>query len=149
MTVKKCIECNKRPIYIKKRELCVLCYGRLKKKGVDFTPNGTALKTLQKYSNIREIEFVKNYFIHKNWVHHPAVFRLDEKTKYTPDFYDGEKDIFIEVAGTRQAFHKNKDKYDLLKKVFPLINFEVRTPIGELLQKDKKGRFIWNQQPMA
>jgi len=138
-----CIECNKRPVSIKKRKLCSTCYSALRKAGEDFTPDGNSRQTRTKYANVREVEFIKNYFNHKNWVHHPASFHIDNDS-YSPDFYDGETNTFIEVAGTRQAYHFNKQKYDLFHKIYPLIKLEVRTPDGELLQENN-GRLIWDK----
>lgn len=85
----------------------------------------------------REKEFVKNYFIHNNWSYEPTTFNLGD-TKYTPDFYDAEKDIFIEVAGTRQAYHKNKDKYRRFRQIFPQLKFEIRTSSGEILKEPQE-----------
>lgn len=91
--------------------------------------------------NPREVEFVKNYFTHKNWIHHPATFNLNY-TAYTPDFYDGENNVFIEMVGTRQAYHRNKDKYISFEKVFPLIKLEIRKTNGEPL-KIKNNYISW------
>ena len=57
--------------------------------------------------------------------------------KYSPDFYDGEMNVFIEVVGTRQAYSENKDKYNLLRKYYPKINFEIRLSDGSLLDETK------------
>lgn len=77
-----------------------------------------------------EIDFIQNFFDHKNWTHQPAIFNLGN-TKYTPDFYDAERNIFIEVVGTRQAYHSNKEKYEQFVLKFPALKFEIRTPNGE------------------
>lgn len=79
--------------------------------------------------NRRELKFFKNYDDSKHLIYHPAIFYLGGE-KYSPDFYDKQKNLFIEVAGTRQAFHSNKQKYKKFKKVFPNINFKVLTPSG-------------------
>lgn len=94
----------------------------------------------------REKEFAKIFFKHDNWVHQPQRFEFDTKyyrTSYRPDFYDGERDVFIEVAATRQAYHNAKHRYELFRKAYPLIKFEIRTSDGKLLQ-EKNGRLIWN-----
>jgi len=57
--------------------------------------------------------------------------------KYSPDFYDGEKNVFIEVAGSRQAYHANKDKYELFRKHFSKLTPELTKSDGGLL--DEKG----------
>lgn len=129
-----CIECKERPIYIKKRKLCKLCYGRLRRSGKDISSIGNAPKTVAKRRYSREIEFVKNYFGHKNWTHQPALFRMGDE-RYSPDFYDGETNTFIEVVGTRQAYFQNTHKYKLLRKYYPKIKFEIRLSSGELLDE--------------
>ena len=86
---------------------------------------------INKITHLAEIEFVKNYFTHKNWVYQPACFHLGER-KYTPDFYDGERNVFIEIVGTTQAFYSNKDKYLLFKELFPRIILEFRDKNGEI-----------------
>jgi hypothetical protein len=87
--------------------------------------------------NANEIEFVENFFQHTDWVHHPCSFRLSNMS-YTPDFYDKRRNVFIEVSGTRQAYHQNKLKYQLLTQEFPAINFEIRKVNGLLLRTDRK-----------
>ena len=136
MSEETCIECKERPVDVKKRGLCYACYQRLR-KGTGLTPIYVAI------ANNREFHFVKSYFTHNNWTHTPAVFYLG-KTKYTPDFYDGERNVFIEVSGSRQAYHQNKAKYELFKKTFPKIKLEIRTPDGELLSKDTNGIIEWD-----
>ena len=128
-----CIKCNKKPIAIKKSKLCKSCYQK------EYRENQGGIKG--EYSGIvrihaGEMDFIKNYFTHNNWIYEPVIFRLNEE-KYTPDFYDAEENIFIEVAGTRQAYHKNKEKYKLLKKLYPKIKFEIRTADSNLLDEEK------------
>jgi len=137
-----CIECNEKPVLIKKRKLCVLCYGRLKNKTnrvVDPNNHQYCKATLKKHDLAREIKFIKNYFAHTNYIHQPATFRLND-TIYSPDFYDSVRNVFIEVAGTRQAYHRNKHKYKLMREIFPLINFEVRKTDGSLLNEDSRDK---------
>ena len=60
----------------------------------------------------------------KPWVYHPRHFDLYPRYRhYEPDFYLPDEDKYIEVVGTRQAFHSNKKKYKLvsfdLKNAFP------------------------------
>ena len=52
-----CIECNKRPVSIKKRKLCSTCYSALRKAGEDFTPDGNSRQTRTKYANVRAETF--------------------------------------------------------------------------------------------
>jgi len=100
---------------------------------------------IERINHIAEIVFIKNFFDHKNWISQPAVFRMDN-IKYIPDFYDGNRNVFIEVAGTRQAYHYNKAKYALFRKTYPLISFEIRFPSGEIL--DETGRIDWSALKM-
>ena len=140
-----CIRCNLKPIWIKKRKLCASCYQRERRENNGFQIlNPKSKITIQKHRTNREIEFVKNYFIHNNWIHQPAIFNLGD-TSYKPDFYDIETDTFIEVAGSRQAYHQNKEKYSKFKKIFPNIKLEIRTPDGILLSKKHNGK-MWECQ---
>lgn len=84
-----------------------------------------------------EIKFIENFFTHKNWIYHPVIFRLNG-VNYEPDFYDGERNVFIEVSGTRQAFQANFDKYKLFIKTFPHIKFEVRDIYGKIKPLTKR-----------
>jgi len=133
-----CVSCNKYPIFIKKRGLCRNCYQRLRNKyrgkSLFELDHEFAEKTLERRQHKAEIEFIGNFFTHRKWLHHPTLFYLND-IKYTPDFYDAKRNVFIEVSGTRQAYHANKDKYDLFRKLFPQLNFEIRKPSGELLNE--------------
>jgi len=132
-----CIECHKRPIYIKKRQLCSLCYGKLqRKKGKILDPeiHKFCKITNMKHEIAREVEFIKNYFTHNHYIHQPAAFRLNG-ISYSPDFLDLKRNVWIEVAGTQQAYSSNKDKYTLFRQLFPNLNFEIRTPTGEILDE--------------
>ena len=133
-----CIECKERPIYIKKRRLCSLCYGRIQRreKKLIRPDHDYCSRTTAKIAYDSEILFIKNFFSHSNWLFRPTTFRLNG-TNYSPDFYDGETNTFIEVSGTRQAYSRNKDKYKLFRKTFPQINFEIRNPDGEIINEDK------------
>jgi len=140
-----CLNCGERPIQIKKRGLCYRCYHRAWARGLIVTkvknPNGPgSFRRQNGDGQKREIEFIQAFFTHQNWIHHPAMFNLAEK-KYTPDFYDGERNVFIEISGTRQAYHQNKDKYQLFRKLFPKLLFEIRKPSGELL--DEEDQIDW------
>ncbi len=134
-----CIECKKEPVFIKKRRLCKNCYRRLysKDKFLDSDIDYKCDETVVKKQHASELEFVRQFFIHPNWVHHPATFRVGN-TRYTPDFYDGERNIFIEVVGTHQAFDANKEKYKQFIAKFPKIGFEVRRVNGEIIDLNAK-----------
>jgi hypothetical protein len=138
-----CIECNKEPIAVKKRKLCKRCYARFLSHHGPIKVMPISRQSIQKRKTEREMEFIKNYFINHNWLYEPASFKLYENDMYyTPDFYDNENNVFIEVVGSRQAYHQNKKKYAEFKKLFPKIGFEIRTPNGELLDEDND-RLNW------
>jgi len=129
-----CIECHEREVQVKKRSLCLRCYSRIRKEvGIDLS-----IPTLP--NQRREMDFIRNYFDHQDWVAQPATFRIGPHT-YTPDFYDGKRRIFIEVAGTRQAYHAAKFKYVEFRTAYPNIPLEVREPDGSLV--DEEGRICW------
>lgn len=125
-----CIRCQIRPIFIKKAGLCKNCYQ-------------WEWNTGRKKLFSREMEFIKNFFTHNNWIYSPTIFRLGD-VKYEPDFYDNERNVFIEVAGTRQAYKANQQKYLDFIKIFPLIKFEVRKHTGELIDITKK--VVWKNK---
>lgn len=139
---KLCTRCGMFPITNKKRGLCSRCYQKERKEKGPFLKGfgvfGEILldpQTEKKRQNYREIEFIKNYFSDpKNFIHQPAIFNLNGR-KYTPDFYDIVRNVFIEVSGSRQAYFQNKDKYAMFQKYFPQINFEVRSPSGEIINE--------------
>lgn len=125
-----CIKCKVKPIYVKKRKLCLKCYGQV--RHIEYKE-----RVGRKILYHSEVEFIKNYFTHNNWVYQPAIFRLNG-VNYEPDFYDGERNVFIEVSGTKQAFQANFDKYKLFIKTYPLIKFEIRDIYGELKSLTKR-----------
>ena len=143
-----CIGCNEREIHNKKRSLCERCYKKERRKNGPFI-KGKDHKYKTEKLNLRarlnrELEFVKNYFTHNDWIQSPATFRIYE-FKYSPDFYDARRNVFIEVAGSRQAFHANKGKYELFTKLYPKIMLEVRTIDGQLLSEKSVGD-MWTTQ---
>jgi hypothetical protein len=95
--------------------------------------------------NKNERLFIENYFNHNRWDYEPRrfIFRYGE---YTPDFYDRKRRVYIEVAGTRQAFHVSKHKYYMLEKFFPSIRLEVRKTNGEIVNTDSNGKYIWTDK---
>lgn len=137
-----CIDCQERPIAIKKRQLCSRCYNAFQKRHGPILTFET--RVMANASTKREIEFIKNFFKGAtSWLHHPAIFRFNG-TSYEPDFYYTKQNVFIEVSGTRQAYHKNKDKYAAFRKAFPHIKFEIRQPSGELLNEGSRDK-DWQQ----
>ena len=142
----QCVYCKKRPVQIKKRGLCIPCYQKQQRLEA-FVEIGKEVNdfkcqpTLLKHENLNEVYFIKNYFNHKNWIYNPAMFHMGD-AKYSPDFYDGETGAFIEVVGTRQAYHLNKAKYELFRKTYPSIKFEIRHKDGSLLD-ETTDRLVW------
>lgn len=137
-----CIRCKAKPIQHVKRQLCNRCYAYLRRNGglVDNVMiQGSSLPN-DPYE--REIDFIKNFFTHSNWQHQPATFKING-ARYTPDFYDGERNVFIEISGSRQAYHINKDKYELFKQLFPKLSFEIRKSDGLLLDENND-RLDWS-----
>lgn len=134
---KICTECKKKPISVQKRKLCRTCYQRFWRFNKD---NRTDEFPTQFYKPKfpTELEFTRNYFRHNNWYYHPAIFRLGE-FRYEPDFYDNEKNVFIEVVGTKQAYSQNYEKYLEFVKQFPHLKFEIRNVNGELLDINAQG----------
>ena len=101
----------------------------------------------KKYMASKEKEFVENYFgpagFNDRWLYNSVTFWLEGKymnSKYTPDFYDVDRDVFIEVSGTRQAYHGSKVRYDMLRKQYPNLKFEIRQPSGKLLNEEGKNK---------
>ena len=132
---KKCIKCKTRNIQQAKHNLCNPCYQKERKEGRLRLSPGISTPTIQKYKHLREMDFIKNFFTHTNWTAQPCVFSLGIKS-YRPDFYDGERNVFIEVAGTKQAYHANKEKYAQFRRLFPKLILEIRLDSGELLEED-------------
>ena len=130
----KCKDCKKRDVGVKKYSLCPACYQAMRKRtqknGSIFYCHPIKNKHKQEVRFPREMEFVRNFFNHKNWLYTPATFQLGFKS-YTPDFYDGERNVFIEVVGTRQAFYDNQESYRAFINIFPKINFEIRLMDGQ------------------
>lgn len=138
---KLCVECHKYPVFIASRDLCHHCYPKVRadslKRGIPFLPPKEDReyknpRTIKKGEHEAEINFISTFFDHNNWVHHPAMFNLGENIRYTPDFYDGKRNMFIEVVGSRQAFNANKEKYKIFIKKFPKLKFEIRDSKGNI-----------------
>jgi hypothetical protein len=129
-----CILCKTNMIQIKKRGLCKKCYSR------EYNlENVNIYRTSYNNKNIKhlsEIEFIKNFFKNDRWIYQPVVFRI-EKDIYNPDFYDIDRNVFIEVSSCNQAYKANEHKYNLIKKLYPKINFEIRSINGEIFNINK------------
>ena len=139
-----CVECKENTVAVAKYGLCMKCYQRARRKGVKSSAIIADCKPVEiKNRQNREMSFVKNFFNHNNWIHQPGIFRID-MFSYSPDFYDGNRNAYIEVAGTRQAYHANKSKIKQIKKAFPLINFEIRQVSGKEISIDSDDRIEWD-----
>lgn len=80
-----------------------------------------------------EKRFVEAFFDHDDWEPQPGPYYLSNDTKYTPDFKDNKRGVLIEVVGTRQAFHNNKDKYEMFSREYPNLTLEFRAEDGREL----------------
>jgi hypothetical protein len=136
----KFCECGERVVA---KGLCQRCYQRYHRNKGNKEKDKYSAPTVKKYQSLAEVEFIKNYFTHKNWLYQPVIFHLPSGN-YTPDFYDAVTGIFIEVVGTRQAFEDNKIKYAEFRTAFPTITLEFKNRNGEMCREDdgKKIRLV-------
>ena len=58
----------------------------------------------------------------KEWQYPTKRFDLGNTT-YRPDFYLPNENLYIEVIGTRQAYHANKNKIFKFRKLYPFVKF--------------------------
>ena len=58
----------------------------------------------------------------RKWLYESKRFKL-KTSHYTPDFYLPNENLYIEIIGTRQAYHANKKKISEFKTLYPNINF--------------------------
>lgn len=63
------------------------------------------------------------------WLYSPKKFDLPG-CYYRPDFYLPDEDLYVEIAGTRQAYNINKNKYKIFQSIYPKLNFVVLRPDG-------------------
>ena len=138
-----CVNCLSKPVFIVKRQLCRACYIKLRKeKKIKTTPERLSNEILDQIKGARskkEILFIQNFLKHNEWVYEPATFRFNDGGRYTPDFYDKKRNIFIEVVGSTQAFYQNRDKYSKFVKEYPEINIEFRVFDGTEIDTEKNG----------
>lgn len=78
-----------------------------------------------------ERKFAEAFFDHGEWEYHPGPFYLTNGVRYTPDFYDGKRMIFIEVIGSPGAYYRNRCKYDMFAKEHPDKPLEFRMSDGK------------------
>ena len=86
----------------------------------------------------------------RKWVYHPKRFKVED-THYHPDFYLPKEKLYIEIVGTRQAYHFNKKKIKEFKKSYPLINFVVLDYLSNIyphprikMKKENKNMYCLN-----
>ncbi len=133
----RCKKCGNVGIFVKKWKLCQRCYIIFMKENKNKVINNVRITY---YS---ELDFIKNFFKHTEWIYHPATFRLNGTT-YQPDFYDGKRNVFIEVSASSGAFYNNREKYLEMKKTFPKITFEIRQVNGDLIDLEAERQHIHN-----
>lgn len=142
----QCVLCGKEEIYNKKRQLCKSCYSRLYNKGELKDVRRKNKVFLQLYgddslSSQKKFEFIKNFFDHDKWYFKSVSFQLLNGKLLVPDFYDIERDVFIKVILSRQAYSLDKEKYREFKKLFYNLELELRTPDGNQLNIRKPNWF--------
>ena len=137
-----CVACKIRDVWIKKHQLCSPCYQknyRLRAlQDVSKLPK-FSFKAQKADKEKAEMVFVRNYFKHSNWLYKPGLFRFPNGARYEPDFLDLERNVWIGVSGTRQAYHQAKEKYEMFMSLFSCLKLEIRLPSGELLDEAEKG----------
>ncbi|WP_302554104.1 hypothetical protein [uncultured Bilophila sp.] len=92
----------------------------------------TREEKIAQIKNDNERFFAENFFKHDKWISQPKPIDLGEYT-YRPDFYDEEREIYIELVGTKQAFYQNKAKYVKTIEVLGKEKFEIRDIAGRLV----------------
>lgn len=127
-----CISCKKLPVYVKKSGFCKNCYQYYRRQ-----ERGDTKQPYYRIKHTSEVEFIKHFFKHKNWYYHPAIFKANG-FRYEPDFYDGNRNVFIEVSASRLALEGNQEKYKKFIKAFPHFTLEIRRSNGELLDINDK-----------
>ena len=135
-----CTNCGDVVIYNAKRKLCRKCYSKFYNSYRKGDQRTHILEIEKTVLHERELDFINSYFKHTNWVYSPASYHLP-LGNYSPDFYDGETNTFIEVVGSRQAYHANKEMYVQFREKFPEIRFEIRKVGGDVV--DENDRMDW------
>lgn len=101
---------------------------------------GRMNKTEQEFASMLESQ-------NKLYFEQPKKFKLPMPHKsYRPDFYVVEDGTFYEVAGTRQAYSYNREKYKVFQQVYPWLKFKVVNPDGTDYQH-RKPRVTKVKQP--
>lgn len=58
----------------------------------------------------------------RKWIYQPTYFVVEGK-RYIPDFYLPNENLYIEIIGSRQRLHQNKNKILKFVETYPQINF--------------------------
>lgn len=88
----------------------------------------------KEYINLLESKNIK-------YVLQPKRFSLKSST-YTPDFFLPETKTYVELVGTRQAYHANKRKYKEFMKMYPDVKFEIVTKNGKPYRTKKQASLL-------
>ena len=97
--------------------------GIMKSQG--FALNAKVLIGIERKMYPREKEFSKLLDKQgRKWIYEPKRFNLNNTT-YCPDFYIPKEKLYIEVVGSRQAYHLNKKKIAKFRRLFPKIKLLV------------------------
>ena len=128
-----CIKCGKEPIHIKKRGLGRKCYNALVRT---LRRAHTSLKSTGCDDGViefeRHLQFAAAFLGTRPFLYRPARFRLGGSRSHTPSFYDVERDTWVDVVCTRQAYHIAKGHYEALRLRYPHLKFELRRPDGSV-----------------
>ena len=98
----------------------------------------------------------------RKWQYPVQSFKLSTSS-YKPDFFLPEEKLYVEIIGTRQAYHRNKGKIEEFKRVYPQIQLIVLSPDGSPYPKKKndlkhlnskiadssKNKFIWKTREIS
>jgi len=136
-----CSQCGKHEIAIKKRRLCRNCYARLHRNGQLDGCGGTNTGVNVTSPRFRrEVDFAVSFFDStEDYLYEPSVFFVPEHGRYTPDFFDKRRGVFIEVVGSKQALSANRKKMEAFVEHYGNgILFEVRNTQGEMIKLEAR-----------
>lgn len=118
-----CVSCNKSPAIRKYLCLCGNCYRREK-----YRRNSKSSYQRKNFTHIFDSE-KKFHSLFPNMLFHPVNFYFNE-SRYSPDFYDPQENVFYEVSSSPQAFYFQKRNIEKMSKYFPKIKIVVVKPDG-------------------
>jgi len=146
-----CSRCGEKPAMFKQVQLCAKCYQRTREKTEDEIPFvfgknleakdlNIPLQLTSKYQHKAEIVFGQT---HPDFIYQPAAFELCS-TKYIPDFYDPNENVFYEIIGSRQRFQQLTKKIKKFRTLFPLIKLEIKCCNGNPYHSIKNPDLVSN-----